>query len=223
MIELKNINKSYFIWDQEFKVLNNINLNISQWEYISIMWPSGSWKSTLMNIIGLLDTSDTWEYHLAQQRVDNQKEKFRSIIRRQNIWFVFQNYSLIARMKVIDQVKLPLIYQWYSSKKAEELALEALKKVWLNGKENNLPNEISGGQKQRVAIARALVISPKIMLADEPTWALDTKTSDEIMDLFWQLNKEWKTIIIITHEKEIAQRTNKTITVRDGNITNNEL
>lgn len=223
MIELKNINKSYFIWDQKFKVLNNINLNISQWEYISIMWPSGSWKSTLMNIIGLLDTADTWEYHLAEQRVDNQKEKFRSIIRRQNIWFVFQNYSLIARMKVIDQVKLPLIYQWYSSKKAEELALEALKKVWLNGKENNLPNEISGGQKQRVAIARALVISPKIMLADEPTWALDTKTSDEIMDLFWQLNKEWKTIIIITHEKEIAQRTNKTITVRDGNITNNEL
>lgn len=223
MIELKNINKSYFIWDQEFKVLNNINLNISQWEYISIMWPSGSWKSTLMNIIGLLDTADTWEYHLAEQRVDNQKEKFRSIIRRQNIWFVFQNYSLIARMKVIDQVKLPLIYQWYSSKKAEGLALEALRKVWLNGKENNLPNEISGGQKQRVAIARALVISPKIMLADEPTWALDTKTSDEIMDLFWQLNKEWKTIIIITHEKEIAQRTNKTITVRDGNITNNEL
>lgn len=220
MITLKNIKKSYYIASQEYCVLNNINLNISQWEYVSIMGPSGSWKSTLMNIIWLLDTADSGEYILENQRLDDKKESIRGGVRREKIWFIFQNYSLIPRMNVLEQVKLPLIYQWVSNKVATQRANEALNQVWLDGKQQNMPNEISGWQKQRVAIARALVISPKIMLADEPTWALDTKTSDEIMDLFEQLNKDGKTIIIVTHENEIAQRTKRTITVRDGNIIN---
>lgn len=220
MLELKNITKWYSIWKQKFIVLNNVNLKVNDWEYIAIMWPSWSWKSTLMNIIWLLDNPDSWEYYISNDRIDNLTDSKKWLIRREYIWFIFQNYSLIPRMTVLEQVKLPLIYQWYTNTKANEKAIIAIEKVWLKWKENSLPNEISGWQKQRVAIARALVISPKIILADEPTWALDTKTSNEIMKLFENLNKEWKTIIIITHEKEIADRTNRIIIVRDWNIIN---
>lgn len=218
MIELRNIKKSYSIWNELYTVLSGVDIDIKEGEYISIMWPSGSGKSTLMNIIGMLDTSDSGEYRLDGLRVDNIKEKKRSEIRREKIGFIFQNYSLIPRMDVLSQVMLPLIYQWIWTKEASEKAYNALEKVGLSGKERNMPNEISWGQKQRVAIARALVISPKIMLADEPTGALDTKTSSEIMDLFSELNSEGTTIIIVTHEKEIAERTGKTIVVRDWNI-----
>lgn len=221
MLDLKNIEKSYKVWTQEFKVLNGINLNISEWEYVAIMWPSGSWKSTLMNIIWMLDNSNSWEYFINWQRVDNVSEKKRWTIRRKNIWFVFQNYSLIPRINVLDQVKLPLLYQWLSWREATKRALIAIEKVWLKWKEKNLPNELSGWQKQRVAIARALIIKPKIILADEPTWALDSKTSEEVMDLFEELNKDWRTIILITHEREIANRAKKIIVVKDGNIIDN--
>lgn len=218
MLKLREIKKSYMIWKTEFQVLKWVDLDVSSWDYLSIMWPSWSWKSTLMNIIGLLDDADSWEYYINSERIDDKKESKKWLIRRENIWFVFQNYSLIPRMNVLSQVMLPLIYQWISSKEAEKRAFESLEKVWLKWKEFNMPNEISWWQKQRVAIARAIVIKPTIMLADEPTWALDTKTSEEIMDLFEELNKEWKTIIVITHEKEIADRTKKTIIVRDWNI-----
>lgn len=218
MIQLKNITKSYQIWEQVYTVLNWVSLSIKEWDFLAIMWPSGSWKSTLMNIIWLLDSSDSWEYLLSGKRVDNLKEARKWQIRRKNVWFIFQNYSLIPRINVVEQVKLPLIYQWVGNSEATKRAVEALARVGLAGKEKSMPNEISGGQKQRVAIARALVIAPKIMLADEPTWALDTKTSSEIMDLFWELNKEGKTIILITHEKEIADKAERTINVRDGNI-----
>jgi len=218
MLKLNNITKWYMIWNERFQVLNWVNLDVQQWDYLSIMWPSGSWKSTLMNIIWLLDNNEEWEYYIDNKRIDDKNEKEKSKIRRTNIWFIFQNYSLIPRMNVLEQVKLPLIYQWVWIFESEKRATDALEKVWLKWKETNMPNEISWWQKQRVAIARALVISPKIMLADEPTGALDTKTSNEIMDLFEELNKEWKTIIIITHEKEIADRTKRTIIVRDWNI-----
>lgn len=221
MLELKNIEKSYKIWDQSFKVLNWIYLNVLEWEYVAIMWPSGSWKSTLMNIIWMLDNSDSWEYFINWQRVDNISERRRGVIMRKNIWFVFQNYSLIPRLNVLEQVKLPLLYQWLSNSKATNNALEAIEKVGLKWKEKNLPNELSWWQKQRVAIARALVIKPKIILADEPTWALDSKTSEEVMNLFEELNNEGKTIILITHEKEIANRAKKIIVVRDWQIINN--
>lgn len=220
MIKLKQIVKSYIVWKEKYIVLHKIDLQVNEGEYLSVMWPSGSWKSTLMNIIWMLDIADSWEYYIDNARVDNIKEKKRGVIRRQKIWFVFQNYSLIPRMSVLEQVKLPLIYQWCSNKQSEKKAKEALVKVGLEWKEDSFPNELSWGQKQRVSIARALVISPKLMLADEPTWALDTKTSDEIMNLFEKLNKEGKTIIVITHEKEIAARTKRTIIVRDGNIIN---
>lgn len=218
MLKLKNITKSYMIWKEKFQVLNWVDLDVKAWEYLSIMWPSGSWKSTLMNIIWLLDDNESWEYYIDDLRIDDKNEWEKSRIRRKNIGFIFQNYSLIPRINVLEQVKLPLIYQWIWTYESEQRALAALEKVWLKWKEENMPNEISWGQKQRVAIARALVISPKIMLADEPTWALDSKTSEEIMDLFEELNKEGKTIIVITHEKEVADRTKRTIIVRDWNI-----
>lgn len=220
MLKLTNIKKSYKIWEQEFSVLNWIDVEIENWEYISIMWPSGSGKSTLMNIIWMLDNSDSWEYFIDEKRVDNLSEKKRSLIRRENIWFVFQNYSLIPRINVLDQVKLPLLYQWISSSESTKRALVAIERVWLKWKEKNLPNELSWGQKQRVAIARAIVIKPKIILADEPTWALDSKTSAEVMNLFDKLNAEWKTIIVITHDQEIANRTKRTILVKDWKVIN---
>lgn len=218
MIQLKNITKSYRIWKDDFQVLKWIDLEVQSGEYISIMGPSGSGKSTLMNIVGLLDVPSSGEYYFENQRIDTLSNAEKWKIMRQYIGFIFQNYSLIPRINVLEQVKLPLIYQWVSPSKATKRAKEALKKVGLEGKEKSMPNEISWWQKQRVAVARALVIEPKIMLADEPTGALDTKTGDEIMDLFQELNEEGKTIILITHEKEIADRTQKTIHVRDGNI-----
>jgi len=218
MLSLKNITKSYKAWDNVFTVLNWIDLEIQEWEYVAIMWPSGSWKSTLMNIIWMLDNSDSWEYYIDWQRVDNMRETKRSLIRRENIWFVFQNYSLIPRLNVLEQVKLPLLYQWVWNHEANQRAISAIKRVWLEWKERNMPNELSGWQKQRVAIARALVIKPKIILADEPTWALDSKTSQEVMNLFDELNAEGKTIIVITHEKEIADRTKRMILVRDWKV-----
>ena len=218
MLSLKNITKSYKAWDNVFTVLNWIDLEIQEWEYVAIMWPSGSWKSTLMNIIWMLDNSDSWEYYIDWQRVDNMRETKRSLIRRENIWFVFQNYSLIPRLNVLEQVKLPLLYQWVWNHEANQRAISAIKRVWLEWKERNMPNEVSGWQKQRVAIARALVIKPKIILADEPTWALDSKTSQEVMNLFDELNAEGKTIIVITHEKEIADRTKRLILVRDWKV-----
>ena len=218
MLSLKNITKSYKAWDNVFTVLNWIDLEIQEWEYVAIMWPSGSWKSTLMNIIWMLDNSDSWEYYIDWQRVDNMRETKRSLIRRENIWFVFQNYSLIPRLNVLEQVKLPLLYQWVWNHEANQRAMTAIKRVWLEWKEKNMPNELSGWQKQRVAIARALVIKPKIILADEPTWALDSKTSQEVMNLFDELNAEGKAIIVITHEKEIADRTKRMILVRDWKV-----
>ncbi|MCT4616768.1 MAG: ABC transporter ATP-binding protein [Candidatus Gracilibacteria bacterium] len=220
MLELKNIKKSYTMGEQTLDVLKGVDLKVSEGDFLAIMGPSGSGKSTLMNIIGMLDDSDSGEYYINNERVDNVSEARKGQIRRENIGFIFQNYSLIPRINVLEQVKLPLIYQGISNKKATDLAMKALEKVGLKGKEKNMPNEISGGQKQRVSVARALVISPTMMLADEPTGALDTKTSEEIMDLFEQLNKEGKTIIVITHEPEVAERTKKTIIVRDGNIIN---
>lgn len=218
LMKLQNIKKSYFLWGEEYIVLNGVNLEVEEGEFLSIMGPSGSGKSTLMNIIGMLDTPTSWEYFIENQRVDNVSDAKQSRIRRESIGFIFQNYSLIPRLSVLEQVKLPLIYQGFSQKQAKEMSLEALEKVGLAGKEKSMPNELSWWQKQRVAIARAIVISPKIMLADEPTWALDTKTSNDIMQIFQSLNKEWKTIIIITHEPEIAAQTKRVINIRDGNI-----
>ena len=203
MIVLKNIKKSYQMWDNLIEVLKGIDLEIKPWDFVSIMWPSWSWKSTLMNIIWMLDVATSWEYTFNWITITWKKESQLSSIRWKNIWFIFQSYNLISRMSVIKQVMLPLAYANVPRWERRKRAIEALKKVWLEDKINNKPNELSWGQQQRVSIARALAVNPWMILADEPTWALDSKTWEEIMNLLTELNNEWKTIVLITHEKEI--------------------
>lgn len=219
MIELKKIIKSYKLWNNNsIDVLKSIDLKINKWEFVAIIWPSWSWKSTLMNIIWMLDSPTSWEYFLWWERVDKLKDSVQAEIRSKRIWFIFQNYSLLPRMSALEQVILPLSYQWYSSKEAKNKAMLFLEKVWLWDKIKNRPNELSWWQSQRVAIARALVVNPDIILADEPTWALDSKTWEEILNVFKQINSEWKTVIIITHDISIAEKANRIIKIKDWEI-----
>lgn len=219
MIKLENIEKVYNLWNQEIKVLKWINLEIEKWDFISIMWTSWSWKSTLMNIIWMLDVPSSWTYFMNWKRVDNLSEDVMSWIRWKNIWFIFQSYNLIPRLNVLKQVMLPLVYAWVWKQERKKIALESLRIVWLQDRIKNLPNELSGGQQQRVSIARAIAMSPELILADEPTWALDTVTWKEIMEILRMLNeKEWKTIVLITHEAWIDSYAKKHIHLKDGLI-----
>ncbi len=218
MIKLDNIRKDYKMWENIVNILKWINLEIQNWDFVSIMWPSWSWKSTLMNIIWMLDSASSWTYTFNWIQIDGKSEDELSKIRWKNIGFIFQSYNLIPRMSVIKQVMLPLAYAWYAKKDREKMAIEALKKVWLEEKKNNRPNELSGWQQQRVSIARALAMNPPMILADEPTWALDTKTWTEIMNLLVKLNEEWKTIVLITHEHDIDKYAKKHILIKDGLI-----
>lgn len=216
MLQLKSIKKSYKLgktWTVD--ILKWIDLDIQNGEFVAIIWPSWSWKSTLMNIIGMLDLPTSWEYYLSWVRVDNLKDSKMTTLRAKKIGFIFQNYSLLARMSALEQVMLPLEYQWISTSKAKEIAKTYLQKVGLWDKLRNKPNELSWWQSQRVAIARALVVNPDIILADEPTWALDSKTWEDILNLFKEINLEWKTIILITHDPEIAKKTSRIIKIKD--------
>lgn len=216
MIELRNIKKVYSLWNQEIEVLKWINLKIEKGDFISIMGPSGSWKSTLMNIIGMLDIPSFWEYIFDGKRIDDLWETQISKIRASHVGFVFQSYNLISRMNVLKQVILPLSYQGIWKKERIQRAKEALKRVGLETKMYNKPNELSWGQQQRVSIARAIAVDPDIILADEPTWALDTQTWIEIMWILKELNeKEGKTIILITHEPDIDKYAKKHIRIQD--------
>lgn len=203
LISIDNIIKKYQLWSEDLIVLKWISLDIHKWEFVSIMWQSGSGKSTLMNIIGMLDNPTSWTYLFNWEDVSGLTDDDQAMIRRQNIWFIFQSYNLLPKTSAINQVMLPLIYQWIWTKERYTRAYEALKKVWLEDKINNLPSEMSGWQQQRVSVARAIVTNPLLILADEPTWALDSKTWVEVMELIAQLNKEWKTIVIITHSQEV--------------------
>lgn len=219
LIDLKNVNKSYRNGDQELQVLKDIHLAVEEGEFVAIMGPSGSGKSTLMNIIGLLDRPTSGEYYLEGEEVAKLGEKKLAKVRNQQIGFVFQQFFLLSKLNALQNVELPLIYAGVSQSKRKALAEQYLKKVELEARMHHLPSELSGGQKQRVAIARALVNHPSIILADEPTGALDTKTGEQIMELLTELNREGKTIIMVTHEPEIAAFAKRQIVIRDGVIS----
>lgn len=219
LIDLSGINKSYRNGDQELQVLKNINLQVEEGEFLAIMGPSGSGKSTLMNIIGMLDRPSSGTYHLDGKEVARLGEKKSAKVRNQAIGFVFQQFFLLSKLNALQNVELPLIYAGVSQSKRKALAEQYLEKVELETRMHHLPSELSGGQKQRVAIARALVNRPSIILADEPTGALDTKTGEQIMELLTELNKEGKTIIMVTHEPEIAAYAKRQIVIRDGVIS----
>ncbi|HEL1119464.1 ABC transporter ATP-binding protein [Streptococcus equi] len=219
LIQLKNIVKSYQNGDQELQVLKGVDLTVYEGEFVAIMGSSGSGKSTLMNIIGLLDRPTSGDYRLNGTQVEILNDRKLAQVRNEEIGFVFQQFFLLAKLNALQNVELPLIYAGVGVSKRRELAKQFLEKVELGMRMKHLPSELSGGQKQRVAIARALVNSPSIILADEPTGALDTKTGEQIMRLLTELNKEGKTIIMVTHEPEIADFATRKIVIRDGEIT----
>ncbi|MCI6693982.1 MULTISPECIES: ABC transporter ATP-binding protein [unclassified Clostridium] len=220
LIEMKDIIKKYYIGEpNELQILQGISLNIYEGEFVAIVGESGSGKSTLMNIIGALDKPTEGSYILDGIDVQNASEKEMNNIRNQKIGFVFQNFNLIGRNSALKNVELPMLYSGVNSKKRTERAMELLEKVGMADRYKHKPNELSGGQKQRVAIARSLANDPSIILADEPTGALDSETSRIVMDIFHDLNKtQKKTIILITHSKELAEECPRIITIKDGAI-----
>lgn len=216
MIQLKNIEKVYRTSTIETLALNNINLNIDKGEFLSIMGPSGCGKSTLLNIIGLLDNPSKGDVEIGGQRTNGLADKQMAQFRNKTIGFIFQSYHLINDLPVLDNVELPLLYRSTSGKERSRLAAEALEKVGLSNRMNHYPNQLSGGQKQRVAIARAIVGKPEIILADEPTGNLDSNMGHEVMDILQQLNQEGTTIVMVTHDENMAHKTSRLVRLFDG-------
>jgi putative ABC transport system ATP-binding protein len=218
MISIENLNKIYKTGSVEVHALKDVNIQVSHGEFIAIMGHSGSGKSTLMNIIGCLDRPSSGKYFLDGIEIDKQGSDELSLIRNKKIGFVFQAFNLIPRTDVLRNVELPMVYAKVKSKQRREKAVELLEKVGLQDRTTHLPNELSGGQKQRVAIARALANNPPIILADEPTGNLDTNSSEEIMSIFKELNREGNSIIVVTHEPEVAKYADRIIVFKDGCI-----
>jgi putative ABC transport system ATP-binding protein len=218
MIQIKDLHKSYHMGNNSLHVLKGINFDVKEGEIVSIMGSSGSGKSTLLNILGMLDEADEGSYTLDNLSIKNLNEKIAAKYRNEFLGFVFQSFNLINYKSALDNVGLPLYYKGLKRKERIEKAMHYLEKVGLADWSHHLPSELSGGQKQRVAIARALVSEPKVLLADEPTGALDTKTSYEVMELIQGINDEGKTILVVTHEHDIAQMTKRIVNLKDGVI-----
>ena len=218
VIYMKDIVKSYKMGENELVVLKKVSLEVKKGEFVAILGPSGSGKTTLMNIIGCIDVADSGEYILGGQNIDVTTEDELAYIRNREIGFVFQKYNLLNKYKAIENVQLPLIIRGLDRKIAYEKAKEVLEMVGLGDKINHKPLELSGGQQQRVSVSRALVGEPKILLADEPTGALDSKSGAEVMNMFLELNKQGNTIVLITHDLEVAKQAKRIINVRDGEI-----
>ena len=218
LLELRNIRKVYQVGSEEVRALDGIDLNVSSGEYLAIMGASGSGKSTLMNLLGCLDTPSSGSYRLNGVAVEALDDEELAAIRNEEIGFVFQTFNLLARTNALRNVALPLVYANVSKKERQQMAQRALERVGLGDRMTHRSNELSGGQRQRVAIARALVNEPSILLADEPTGNLDSTTSGEIMELFDQLNQSGNTVILVTHEDDIAAHAQRVVTLRDGKI-----
>lgn len=220
VIKIKNINKTYKIGETKIEALKNVSLNVKQGEFLSIIGASGSGKSTLMNIIGCLDTPDSGSYYFLDKNVVTLSERNLSEIRRKNIGFVFQKFNLIPTLSAFENVALPLAFDGVERQIREKKATKALEAVGLKDRTEHKPSELSGGQQQRVAIARAIVTNPQIILADEPTGNLDSKSSEQIMSLLCDLHKDGKTIVLITHDPHTASFATSIVTVKDGEIVN---
>ncbi|MCK5461069.1 ABC transporter ATP-binding protein [Candidatus Gracilibacteria bacterium] len=218
LIVLEQIQKSYFSGTLETAVLHDISLEIKSGEFVSIMGPSGAGKSTLLHILGFLDQQTGGQYSFEGKKIDDYTEKERAKVRNERMGFVFQSFNLLARTSVLENVKLPLLYSQIPSKKWDSLSREAIESVGLSNRIDHDPSQLSGGEKQRVAIARALVCDPHVIFADEPTGNLDTKSGDNIMHILQALQKEGKTIVLITHEMEIARFSERTIHIVDGKV-----
>ncbi len=223
LLNLKSISKRYLIGSVEVNALRSIDLKIEKGEYVALMGPSGSGKSTLMNIIGCLDTPSGGEYSLNGKEVSKMSEDELAEVRNKEIGFIFQTFNLVPRSNALDNVALPLVYAGYKKEERIRKAKESLNDVGLGDRMTHKPNELSGGQRQRVAVARALVNNPSIILADEPTGNLDSKTSEEIMALFDQIHKKGNTIIVVTHEEDIARHALRIVRIKDGQVESDKL
>ena len=218
MIDIKDLSKVYLVGDERVRALDHATLHIYPREFVSIIGPSGSGKSTLMNIIGCLDVADAGHYHLDGLPIEAYSENELAMIRNQKIGFVFQQFNLIPKLSAEENVELPLIYQKVPKAERAQRVQAALERVGLANRAKHLPTELSGGQQQRVAIARAIVTNPKLILADEPTGALDSRTSQEIIDIFHELHRQGNTIVLITHDNDVAKQAERAIHILDGQI-----